>query len=213
MNMLDPATRLLSRRLRLATSALHHQAEVVLDLPAAISDQASYADILNRFHGVYMPLEQALRRQSGWRDLDLDLQERGHAQRLANDLAALNTGICDRGLPDFRWLTSFPHALGALYVQEGSTLGGQIILRHLQARATGVSANAMSFFGGYGSDTRARWQALVAALDAFGEAHPEAQDAVQVGAEQTFLAVIAAFSARHPRSGSMATPSVVVCRA
>jgi len=53
-------THSLSQRLRAATMELHHQAETLLSIPSLISDRSSYAETLQRFYGVYAPLERAL---------------------------------------------------------------------------------------------------------------------------------------------------------
>jgi heme oxygenase len=189
---------MLSYYLRIETAKLHCKAEALLGLPAAIQGRDSYIKILSHFHGLYAPLEQVLREHHGWCDLDLDLEQRGNAGRLTRDLAALGTRPTFDRRPDFHGLTSFPHALGALYVQEGSTLGGQIVLRHLNECAIGIPADAMAFFGGHGVQTATMWRCLTKTLDLFGEQHGEAQGAVLEGARLTFQAVIAWFEqARH----------------
>jgi heme oxygenase len=49
-------------------------------------------------------------------------------------------------------------SLGALYVTEGSTLGGQIITKMI-AKQLGIGDKAgFSFFNAYGADTHYRWQ-------------------------------------------------------
>jgi heme oxygenase len=184
---------LLSVRLRLATAELHRQAERTLDLPGSIQGRASYATTLGRFYGLYAPLERALSRHLEWSSLGLDLQQRSHSRRLASDLTALGAWPCPEHASSLAWLTSFPHALGALYVLEGSTLGGRIILRRLEELQIGVPADAMAFFGGYGAETGAMWRSFSETLDAFGERRPEAQGAVQEGAQSTFQSVIAWF--------------------
>jgi heme oxygenase len=48
--------------------------------------------------------------------------------------------------------------IGALYVIEGSTLGGQVIARRIEA-SLGLSATSGArFFNGWGAETEARWQ-------------------------------------------------------
>lgn len=54
--------------------------------------------------------------------------------------------------------------LGALYVVEGSTLGGQFIARHVET-ALGLSpGEGNAYFLGYGEQTSARWREVKAAL-------------------------------------------------
>ncbi|MHB1872437.1 MAG: biliverdin-producing heme oxygenase [Steroidobacteraceae bacterium] len=193
----------LSQRLRSETAELHRQAEIALGFPGCIQDRASYAATLERFYGLYEPLEQALSRHRGWSRLGLNLHERSHSSRLARDLAAIGAWPCRKLASSVAWLTSFPQALGVIYVLEGSTLGGQIILRRLEAMAIEIPAEATAFFSGHGARTGAMWRSFVEALDIFGERHPEACDSVQEGATLTFQAVIARFT--HPLQPSEAS--------
>ena len=187
---IEPHLTPLSRRLRAATADLHREAESVLDLTAAIHDRASYAATLDRFHGFYVPLNQALRRFTEWPSLDIDRAARDQAARAAADLAALGLQPSPATAPAFAALTTFPQALGALYVQEGSTLGGQIILRQIAAAQMGIPPGAMSFFAGHGPANGAMWRSFVGALDAFGAARPADQPAVEDGARLAFRAII-----------------------
>jgi heme oxygenase (biliverdin-IX-beta and delta-forming) len=183
----------LSQQLRLATAKLHHRAEELLDIPALMFDRRSYADTLDRFYGFYFPLEQALRQYGGWGELGLSLRQRSHVRRLFRDLIALGRKPSRNHASDVGEMRSFEHALGALYVMEGSTLGGRVILRRLEESEIDVPTGAKSFFSGHGPTTGAMWRSFVGNLDAFGERHPTAQIAVQRGAQRTFGAVMAWF--------------------
>lgn len=129
-------------------------------------------------------------------------------RRLASDLAVLGKPAGSDHAPGFFGLTSFAHALGAFYVQEGSTLGGQIVLRHLEKARIGIPAEAQRFFAGHGPRTRSSWTFFVTALDAFGLRHPEVRTDVLEGARLTFEAIIAWFEPRtrstiwRPNSGA-----------
>jgi heme oxygenase len=114
-------------------------------------------------------------------------------ERIACDLTALGCEPCPHEAhfgPEF---TSFPHALGALYVLEGSTLGGRIILRHLETHTVDIPSDAMSFFAGHGAETGSMWRAFVAKLDTFGALNPDACTAAKDGAQSAFRTVIAWF--------------------
>ena len=182
-----------SHRLRAATAELHHQAENLLNIPSLIVDRSSYAATLQRFHGIYAPLERSLSHQRGWDEFGIDLTDRSHVARIARDLTALGSDPCPGEAPDTFGITSFSHALGSLYVMEGSTLGGRIILRHLETQAIDIPASAMSFFAGHGAETGSMWRSFLATLDAFGELNPASCRAVQEGAQRTFQAVIGWF--------------------
>jgi heme oxygenase len=183
----------LSHRLRAATTDLHHQAEKLLNIPSLIIDRSSYAATLKRFYGVYAPLERALGEHCGWDKFGLDLKGRSHVARIARDLAALGSETSPGEAPYSSEPTSFSHALGSLYVMEGSTLGGRIILRHLETQEISIPTGAMSFFAGHGVETGSMWRVFVAKLDVFGELNPASCHAVQEGAQRTFQEIIGWF--------------------
>jgi heme oxygenase (biliverdin-IX-beta and delta-forming) len=182
-----------SRRVRAATAELHLRAEKLLNIPSLIFDRISYAETLRRFYGIYGPLERTLGRQSGWDELGLDLKDRSHVRLIARDLTVLGSEPCPDEASDIFEIKSFAHALGALYVMEGSTLGGRIVLRLLETQEMDIPTGAMSFFAGHGAETGSMWRSFVAKLDVFGELNPASCHAVQEGAQKTFQAVIAWF--------------------
>ena len=56
--------------------------------------------------------------------------------------------------------------LGAMYVMEGSTLGGQLIARHVEISLKLDSGNGYSFFQGHGSRTGPLWKEFCETLRA-----------------------------------------------
>jgi heme oxygenase len=63
--------------------------------------------------------------------------------------------------------------LGALYVVEGSTLGGQYIARHLQETLGLTPAHGAAFFSGHGAETGRLWNEVKAELVALDDAEVE----------------------------------------
>src|SRR5579871_5577719 len=53
---------------------------------------------------------------------------------------------------------------GAWYVMEGSTLGGQVIARHLESSLQLSDGKGYSYFRGHGSDTGRMWKEFLALL-------------------------------------------------
>lgn len=76
-------------------------------------------------------------------------------------------------------------AFGALYVMEGSTLGG-LIIKKMLSDALPLSDTQLSFFAGYGKQTRERWNHFVQALNGFTVVPAEEQAAI-TSANATFL--------------------------
>jgi heme oxygenase (biliverdin-IX-beta and delta-forming) len=65
--------------------------------------------------------------------------------------------------PAFPEIGTKAEALGALYVLEGSTLGGPKIMQALRSR--GVSTDDLHFLDPYGKDTGARWRSFLKILE------------------------------------------------
>jgi heme oxygenase len=57
-------------------------------------------------------------------------------------------------------LPDVPEALGAFYVLEGATLGGQILLRHLTRHFEGAAVGGFAFFRAYGEQVGPMWKAF-----------------------------------------------------
>ncbi len=182
--------------LRAQTAPLHDQIEALLGLPAAICTRDDYVLWLARFLGLYEPLERALAGFPRWDTLGFASPLPRHSAWLAADLVAL--GADPAGvprappgmLPD---LPTFAHALGTLYVLEGATLGGRVILRDLVARIGVPITGATGFFGGRGQAAGPMWQSFRTALDAYGRENPGLCPDVVTGAERTFRALLAWF--------------------
>ena len=183
----------LSAELRLQTAPLHRATEDRLGLPGAIRTRDDYTAWLARFYGFYRPIEAKLTALTSDTALFPLLQARRQTPRLRDDLLAL--GLDPDGQPlapaaGLPVLPSLASALGAYYVLEGSTLGGVLILKALEARLGSTIAGATQFFGGRGKSVGPMWQSFRAELDAFGEASPAERAEAVTGAQQTFQSML-----------------------
>lgn len=166
----------------------HHE-RVEQRLPVLRDDLAAgeYRDLLARFHGFYAPLEARLCAVRGWDGVAVRPADRLKTPLLRRDLAVLGVNAdalppCP-ALPD---VDTLARALGAMYVLEGSTLGGRLIERHL-ARVLGLSpARGCAFFASYGDRVGPMWKAFGAAVTAYAAAHPGDEDEMVDAAAQTF---------------------------
>jgi heme oxygenase len=182
----------LSFQLREGTAALHREVESKLSLPNAITTLADYKKCLERFYRLYRPIERTFTHFTDWAGYGLDLSVRTHSVRLAADLEALGTASLEfEDAPGSSQpiLTDFAHALGAMYVIEGSTLGSQFILPHLIKVLGQQIVGADSFFRGRGTQTGALWGTFRASLDAYGASHADKTSDVIHGARATFEAI------------------------
>jgi heme oxygenase len=129
-----------------------------------------YRKHLEALYGFYFPLEDSLDIQLTHLVPHLRATERWKVPLLAKDLCALGHDATSlerlpraTSLPTLEPLAGPAEALGCFYVVEGATLGGQLILRHLQRHFAGIPAGDFAFFRAYGEQVGPMWRA-------FGEA-------------------------------------------
>lgn len=163
------------------TQKEHEEVEAIL-LPALTSIRTTedYATILKMFYGYFYPIETSI---ENFLPLDLlpDLAERRKASTLLEDLHRL--GQATDILPICKKLPSISNpaqAFGALYVLEGSTLGGKQIAKML-AKNPAVPEGTTRFFSGYGEQTGSRWKSFVQVFNQQSDG-----EAVIASANETF---------------------------
>ncbi|UYZ61559.1 biliverdin-producing heme oxygenase [Hymenobacter weizhouensis] len=135
---------------------------------------------LAKLYGFLQPYETALRQQVPAFSGAWELPARYRAHLILEDLqrpaAAPGLPLCPAMPP----LHSRAQLLGAMYVVEGSTLGGQVITRQLiQA---GIPLRR--YFAGYGEQTGPRWKTFCQLLTA--EAATTSPDDIVASASHTF---------------------------
>jgi len=152
-------------RLRHATRTAHAQLESALNLLAAPIASDRIVCLLERFHGFHAAWEPALK---GLVPDEL-LAPRLKLALLRQDLRSLGVGDRRlRALPDCHAAAGLcateADAAGALYVMEGSTLGGRIISRSLQ-ESPWLGRRRLQYWNPYGEDTGKRWSETLAYLE------------------------------------------------
>jgi heme oxygenase len=174
-------------RLRSRTSSLHDEAERALNLESRLSSIAAYRGLLCSLWQIHAGYEAAFAVQS-WSGSDIDFERRRRSGMLLADLTALGV-LTVPAAPPSPPLHGLFDAIGCLYVIEGSTLGGQIILRHVRERLGASAAGAASFFRGYGPETGGMWGKLIDAIN-LTPAQGDDADAMEAGARRTFSTFI-----------------------
>ena len=155
--------------LREGTRQAHMRIEGALTLLSPRLSKAEYLRVLEAFYGFYAELEPRIAAEAGEHRDALKLEIRGKLALLALDLGGLGRRVDQidalprcTSVPEIRTASQ---ALGALYVLEGATLGGQVIARSLQA-VLGISATSgAAFFNGYGGETRPMWKSFCDYVD------------------------------------------------
>lgn len=152
--------------LKIATQSHHYILESNQQMHHLMSDAltgSDYLHLLMQMYGFYVPLEARLAQfGADWAACEIDFARRRKVPLLERDLEALGVSHVARGqiplctrLPA---VDSFPQAVGVLYVLEGSTLGGQLITRHL-AYCLGLKPDqGLAFFSSYTSEIGSMWK-------------------------------------------------------
>ena len=191
------ADQILLQALRQATQSHHRQIEQNERLTRLLQPDLTlreYQDILGRMLGFLEPLEEAIATSPEAPLLQADLGDRRKASWLVQDLLSLGLDASAiaaiprmpaHGLPT---VTTQAEAAGVLYVLEGSTLGGQLISRHLARSLNIEPEQGGRFYAGYGQDNGRMWSLFRQWLGALTLDDRQIQQAASA-AVQTFAAM------------------------
>lgn len=163
-------------RLRDATRDEHQRLEDSLDIFGRVARPEGRRRLVERFHGLHAGAERALSPLlSGIAGLDYDARSRlpflaADVRTLGGDPAGLT--LCDVDRP-----ANLAEALGVFYVLEGSTLGGQVIRKRLEAR--GDTDRGLSFLNPYRDQVGPRWRAFLEVLERDTATEPRRDAAVK----------------------------------
>jgi len=167
--------------LRAATQDVHdrlHRHAGFAAIQDATIGLADYQDLIVRLHGFYVPFEAAV------------AIEPDRSNWLAGDLEALDLKRPLHAFPKC-WhvprLDSAHLRLGALYVAEGSALGGRDLARGLDRLLGRDVTEGRQFFIGRGAGTGEAWRSYLAQLSA-APTEPSARAEIIKGAVETFAA-------------------------
>jgi heme oxygenase len=124
-----------------------------------------YASLMARLFGFHRAFEEAMERASQIVDIGVDFAKRRRSLLIERDLLSLGVDqeridrlpLCARLRPPKDEAT----ALGALYVVEGSTLGGA----QIAVKLARVACDSRRFFLGYGDDNARMWRAFLNRLE------------------------------------------------
>jgi heme oxygenase len=196
-------TTTLRGRLRAETARWHERVEAVADVPGSIRSRDDYVELLSRLYELHACLEGHLAApgfHDAWRSVGVDIAAHRRASLLADDLVVLGASAPTGSLSSVPFAT-FGHALGGLYVLEGSSLGGRIVARLVRATLGDVPT---TFLSGDGRSHPAPWSSTCQALACF-DARGGDGGAVVSGACDVF----AAFADRLSPGGPSHTITMV----
>ena len=160
------ATTQIAQVVKKETAFLHQEVEQIL-LPKlqAIRSFEDYALILRMFYGFYQLLEEKIQSFIPTNLLP-DISQRRTSSLIVKDITCLGL------TPSFTYCNAIPQihstaeAFGAMYVLEGSTLGGKMIAKMLaKSDEPAIPPEALHFFSGYQNLTGKMWTTFVDALN------------------------------------------------
>ena len=178
-----PASSLLDR-LKIETRPIHQQLENDLDLLADRLSSASYCRTLEKFYGFYRPFEEQLFPLLP-DELSGIFAARRKVPMIESDLRFF--GIAPETLPlctEIPKLDGLPAILGACYVTEGATLGGQVISRQLESKLGLADGEGYGFFRSYGPKVGSMWTTFRTRLLEYSS--PLIDDPIVQAANDTF---------------------------
>lgn len=158
-------------RLRSQTAHQHQQTEDLVDIMREDFSREDYKNLLKRFYAFYKNFEPKMSEALHVNPIDFDYENRQNTPKLFKDLE--NLGLREEEISaignfdDLPNLDSREKIFGALYVVEGSTLGGQVISRHLKEKFGFDESNGSAFFSGYGKETGKMWNGFREAITTF----------------------------------------------
>ncbi|MDB5006435.1 MAG: hypothetical protein JWP45_828 [Mucilaginibacter sp.] len=177
---------MLSEKLKETTKVNHQSLEKkIVARMRSIGDINDYAILVGIFYSFFGGLELQILKHLD-QTLLPDYASRRKTGMLGDDLINL-TGVL-RSLAtaeDLPAIHNHLQAMGALYVIEGSTLGGQIIRKMIAKQLNTGNPAGMSFFDGYKDETAVMWERFKQNLD--GPYYYNQEESIIESANNTFI--------------------------
>jgi len=147
---------MINEQLKESTQPSHQALEKkMVSMIKNIRTREDYVKFLKLMYGYYAALEKRVQEYVS----DVEIGKRRKAEQLLQDIsyfeAATTVNDSCNELPPIR---SNAEALGAMYVMEGSTMGGSTIARMIKGQAGIDGPSGFSFFNGYGEETGKMWE-------------------------------------------------------
>jgi len=176
-----------------ATKSQHEKIEQNPCMKALVDntiDLKNYYTLLYKFYGFHKAAEKKLLITHLWQDYNFDIEKRKKTPLLGKDLLylgyqdSLDKILLCNNIPT---LENDAACLGFLYVIEGSTLGGQILSRHLKQKFNFSKEQGASYFNSYGKEhLRNMWLEFQALLENYVTTHQAQTHTIVNTAIETF---------------------------
>ncbi len=179
-------------RLRSETDVLHTELEKTALSKALLAENVSMENYLCYLHKMRSVVD--FYETTVFPVLSATLDDLPRRQRLLmidkdlSHLSGYHSASAAFDGPSSPGYNSIPYALGCMYVMEGSTLGGRIILKHLEKQLGLLPGEGASFFEGYGDETGRLWNSFISVLLTYSSQN-DADNAIIAGAKDTFRSI------------------------
>jgi len=172
---------MLSTQIKEATKTGHQETEkkVVLRIKN-ISNNEDYIELLKCFYAYFNTVEKAIAPYIN--SVLPDYKDRRNSSYIKADIEELGGNIDKLPAATATEVKDAIQAMGALYVLEGSIMGGPYIVQMLQKK--GIE-KGFSFFSGYGNESGQKWASFTAALNILPKTESDNAKAVDA-ARETF---------------------------
>ncbi len=146
---------MLNEQLKDSTQPSHQALEKkMVSIIKKIRTRQDYVKFLKLMYGYYSALEKRVQDYVS----DMEIGKRRKAERLLEDISYFESTATPDICKELPPITSHAEALGAMYVMEGSTMGGKIIAKMIEGQAGINGPSGFSFFNGYGEENGRMWE-------------------------------------------------------
>jgi heme oxygenase len=153
---------MLSEKIKDTTKQAHLNLEkIVVQQLKSVKTNKDYAGFLTKFYTYFSNVEKAIAPYITNQVLP-DYAERRNSTYIKRDIEALGTSVGEAPVAEVPVISNAVSALGALYVMEGSIMGGRIIVQILEK--LGIK-DGISFFSGYGQETGTMWAVFLKVMN------------------------------------------------
>lgn len=148
-----------------------------------------YLNLIKKFNIAYQTLEKAIGYIPYTNSL---LKTRTKLPMLQNDIQYLEDLVGEKLLYDKETISIEPinnlaKALGIMYVMEGATLGGNVILKILKQHSWVETEKGLNFFNSYGEERGKMWKDFIQIIDTHINLNPHDSEELIEGAKMAFI--------------------------
>lgn len=149
-------------QLKSATHDAHmkmHEHEFLAPLSGSL-DKGQYVEILKGFYDFYGSTERVFNAHSKFFEDELT-----PLKTIEKDFSLLAIKTPPESPEVFEGEDNFSSYIGYLYVKQGSTLGGQMISKHIEKETGLRKRDQICFFNPYGNETGQKWKKFLKLLN------------------------------------------------